>query len=116
MSNTCNCPNPPGGIVRCETNQMALCIVKDGQAFYKCLNPPYNRYFRRYEAEELVGWALHNIIGDRSHLTIPIESDLIEILKSGFYDSRNFSDHYELRFVTFSLPEVIIKAIDEIRY
>jgi hypothetical protein len=34
--NTCNCPDPPGGTVVCNENQLAICRVIAGRPFYEC--------------------------------------------------------------------------------
>lgn len=38
--NTCNCPDPPGGQVVCDSDQIAICRVKNGRAEYLCISPP----------------------------------------------------------------------------
>lgn len=38
MSNECHCPDPPGGLVRCGSDQMAICRVIDGRVESFCLS------------------------------------------------------------------------------
>ena len=107
MPNRCNCPQPPGGIVICENNQMALCIIKDGEAIQRCINPPQNRYNIEYTPVELINWALE-IITDQPRLKAElVEPYFVEILKSGRYQSNK-------NIVTFSLPPRILNALDEL--
>src|ERR1700756_5052230 len=40
MSSICNCPNPPGGQVKCGPNQMAVCRVENGVAIAECIDAP----------------------------------------------------------------------------
>lgn len=39
MSNTCECPSPPGGSVRCAPDQFAYCVVVRGKAKTGCYKP-----------------------------------------------------------------------------
>lgn len=48
------CPNPPGGTVRCESNQMAACRVANGQIDASCVNV----------SSELKGLALSDFLKD----------------------------------------------------
>lgn len=38
--NVCNCENPPGGAVRCEQGQVAICRIKGGLVYAECKSPP----------------------------------------------------------------------------
>ena len=38
--NVCDCPNPPGGQIRCGDDQVAFCWVKDGKVVGKCMDLP----------------------------------------------------------------------------
>jgi hypothetical protein len=38
--NSCDCPTPPGGQIKCEDNQVAICRVKDGKVYGQCKTPP----------------------------------------------------------------------------
>ena len=39
MSNTCQCPDPPGGSVACASDHFAYCIVVRGKAKTGCYKP-----------------------------------------------------------------------------
>jgi hypothetical protein len=36
---SCNCPNPPGGVVNCPDDHTAVCRVVNGQAVSECIPP-----------------------------------------------------------------------------
>jgi hypothetical protein len=38
--NYCKCPVPPGGVVVCEANQLAICRVVGGTVESECHDPP----------------------------------------------------------------------------
>jgi len=97
MSNTCNCPNPPGGEVVCENHQLALCIVQDGKAKYRCLNPPPSS-----NALTLIDWAVKEIAGDQKGLVASFE-----ILNSGQYSDRDME-------ITFKLPQKLKAALEDL--
>jgi hypothetical protein len=42
QANICPCYKPPGGEARCEKGQVAMCVVKNGEATAICQNPPAN--------------------------------------------------------------------------
>lgn len=107
MANRCNCPTPPGGVVICEGNQMALCIIQDGQAIQRCINPPQNRYYREYSALEIVNWAIEKITNEKRILTEEVEQSYLDMLKGGAYEVYNYR-------VTFSLPPKILRALDDL--
>lgn len=102
-NNICNCPNPPGGQVVCEPHQMAVCIVRNGQARQQCLDP-----IRTRDAATLVNWAIEKITEIRRNPYSRIDRHELEILEDGFYS------RYDSK-VTFKLPQSILGAIKEIK-
>ena len=104
--NICNCPNPPGGTVRCEAHQMAVCAVINGEAHYRCLDPPKGIV----DSVGLATWAIQEIAGVKKRtpgFTLNLDDEL-NILASGKYSSG------EIR-INFNLPENIKKAVEELR-
>ena len=103
VRNTCNCPNPPGGVVECSKEQMALCIIEDGIVRRICQD-----VVRDKNDLTIVNFALSVITGVKrlSYSTVS-ESD-IRLLRSGEYSEGSNLE------VTFSLPEAIIKSLDNI--
>ncbi len=114
MPNTCNCHNPPGGQVTCESHQMAICIVRNGVAQYKCLDPPGTSPFHRFvrsltlrgpvTSAELLNWALGKILGSHRGAVAKAQFHIL------------LDDKYERRdgtVVTFSLPESIRSALTD---
>ena len=102
MSNICNCPDPPGGQVVCEKHQMAVCVIRNGQARQQCLDP-----ISSSNPFELVNWALTEITGENRNSFTRVSRDDIKILLDGKYRISNSR-------TTFSLPEKIKNAIAEI--
>lgn len=100
-SNICNCPDPPGGQVACEPNQMAVCIVKNGRARTQCLDP-----IDSDRSSAIVNWSLTEITGIARSQDETITEDDIKILFSQMYFE------YET-MVTFILPMSIKKAVRE---
>ena len=101
MSNTCTCPNPPGGSVTCSDDQLAVCGYQNGQIVSGCLDRPQRvRQMRGTPAGRLAlaNWVISKVTG----ITRPDDSDLesaaVEMLLSGKYEN----DKGEL--VTFSVP------------
>lgn len=102
-NNICNCPNPPGGQVVCEPHQMAVCIVRNGQARQQCLDP-----IRTRDSATLVNWVLEEITENRRNPHSRIDRHELEILEDGFFN------RYDSK-VTFKLPQRIVDAIEEIK-
>lgn len=102
MSNTCECPKPPGGRVFCESNQMALCIVKNGEVTQRCLNPDNTSNHR-----ELVIWAISKITDSTRTSDIAFERKELKMLLGGSYDNSEFR-------ATFSLPPRVLIAVQEL--
>src|SRR5688572_19629807 len=102
MSNTCHCPTPPGGQVVCETHQLAVCIIEDGQARMQCLDP-----IKTDNSLTLVNWALSQITGEvRAQFSI-IDNRETSLLAQGRYWVLN-------KEVTFSLPPKLKDAVQEV--
>jgi hypothetical protein len=94
VKNRCQCPQPPGGIVECEPNQVAMCIIENGNARHVCASPPSGS-----DATKIT-WLYQTITG------IPKAADEISTvdritLASGFFMRDNGIS------VNFSLTEEI---------
>lgn len=100
--NICNCPNPPGGQVVCEENQMAICIVQNGQSTYQCLSP-----ISDISPIVQINWALTQITGYARNYYSKIENKDLIMLIDGFYRRQN-------EMVSFHLPEYIEIAVYKI--
>lgn len=98
VKNVCSCPNPPGGTVTCEPDQMAICIVLDGEARRECQDPPLGS-----SHAELVDWAVQQVTEGRVSFQTR-EADLL-MLTSGSFERPDGS------LVTFALPEGIRDAV-----
>src|SRR5260221_14200085 len=62
--NTCSCPNPPGGVARCDVDQLASCRVRDGVPEMECLSAPaLARMPDRDRFQALGNWAIAAIAG-----------------------------------------------------
>lgn len=103
--NICQCPTPPSGSITCETDQLAVCVVKNGEPFTRCYDVPKQR-----TAELLVLWTYEVITGsDTQSQNAPIYN-VIDTLLSGSYS--RWDNAFES---TFKLPRSIKSAIDDLR-
>ena len=116
--NTCPCPNPPGGQVVCETDQLAICRIIKGAVQAECssapvalisitpthhLRPPFpplpptlrDRYFN---------WALSQITGSNRRLGDPISQADWNTLFTGTYFNPTTGET-----VKFILPQYLKK-------
>src|SRR6266568_9581822 len=108
-NNVCDCPNPPGGIVICEPDQLAICRIKNGQLRGECTGPPrpltssLNRalYFN---------WALGEITETRRGLHQPIHDSEWLILREGIY-----SEPLKKVLVQFRFPRILARLFPELR-
>ncbi|MCZ4408345.1 hypothetical protein O3Q51_05965 [Cryomorphaceae bacterium 1068] len=104
-NNVCECPNPPGGTVICEPDQLAICHVKDGKAIQRCLDPvdSMNPYV-------IINWTLNRILDrefkPRSKRTI---KKYIKRLEAGNLTTIGGTK------VSFSLPKTVQKALNQIK-
>lgn len=99
---SCECPSPPGGTVKCEDDQIAFCIVKNGKAIHQCITPIETR-----NSYSLVNWTLGQITGDYRSNSTTITTEDIGILEARKYESGSVQ-------IRFALPSTILKALDEI--
>lgn len=93
--NHCSCPDPPGGILDCEANQLAICRTKRGKIEAKCLNPPSG-----VSSLEMQNWVLANVMSIPRSKSSPLTTDDIAILSSQVY-----IDHSRALIVKFSIPK-----------
>jgi hypothetical protein len=95
--NSCDCPNPPGGTVVCEADQLAICRVKNGKTQAECVTPPPN-----LKGHALKAWALGVITKKKRSLTgVPrLDNEDREILEAG-----EFEDPVTGELVMFRLPK-----------
>jgi hypothetical protein len=105
MSRSCKCSDPPGGEAICEDHQMPVCVVDaDGKSRQYCYDPE-----DRADSEELVNWALEMITEVPRTPDSFIYDEELYFLAQGRLDK----DYGET--ITFSLPPIVRKAVDEIR-
>lgn len=100
--NICNCPDPPGGQVICESHQLAICIVKNGKATQQCLDP-----IKTDNPLELVNWTLSKITGTKRSPENSISTKDINILLNQKYVHSGAT-------TIFRLPDSIITTIRRI--
>jgi hypothetical protein len=103
VKNICKCDDPPGDIVECEPDQLAVCIVRNGVARKGCFDPPDDlRDLSRLtpgQSGRYLNWALSNITGEIRRLSDPISNADMAILSRGTYHNEVTGE-----LVTFSLP------------
>lgn len=99
---SCDCPRPPGGRVKCEDDQIAFCIVKDGEVTQQCITP-----ISTSDSLMLINWTLSEITGDYRNSFSMISKEDISILKRRKYEAGGVR-------MTFGLPRTIRKALAEV--
>jgi len=102
MKNVCNCPDPPGGVVSCGLNQLAVCGYRDGRIVSGCFDKPDHAIRITDESEKqfvLSNWILSAITGVARSDYQAIEPDLIEMLSTGEYRNEKTGE-----VIKFSLP------------
>ena len=97
-TNSCPCPNPPGGKVICEANQLAICKIVDGKLIQRCLNPISTRI-----SKDLINWTINKITDKPTQSRQVSNQDLLMLLKGEYTDDK--------QTVKFNLPESISKSV-----
>ena len=119
--NICQCPNPPGGVARCEPHQLAICTVEDGKAVTECVNVlpvaevryrsvdrggPYHRPSPFQRQIQLEKWAYRLVTGVKAVRPGRLSPRQLAILRSGTFRRPKTG-----AVVTFSLPDVLNKKL-----
>ncbi len=102
MSNVCKCPDPPGGSVTCNDDQLAVCGYQDGQIVSGCFDKPDHLRSISDKEERLLAlknWALSTIMGVYRSEDDPIGPELTAMLASGQYKNEQTKE-----IVRFILP------------
>ena len=92
--NTCKCPVPPGGVIVCEANQLAICRVVGGRIESECYDPPAPS-----TDLEFSNWVLSKVTDtwrDPYQLLSPVDLDILA--------KRRFDDPSTQTSVTFEVP------------
>ena len=102
MSNTCQCPNPPGGQITCSPDQLAVCGFRDGKIVSGCFDRP--EHARLVEDEDaryllLANWVLSVVSGTLRSDTDPIGVMEYDALRNGRFFGRDGE------VVKFSVPD-----------
>jgi uncharacterized protein len=88
MSNTCKCPEPPGGTITCRDDQLAVCGYRNGQIVGGCYDRP-NRVRGIVDESArtlaLANWVLSTVIGSHRPDHMRIERALLTALLRGEY-------------------------------
>jgi hypothetical protein len=101
MSNSCDCPNPPGGKVTCGPDQLAICRVKGGITESECVDRPPHVVGATVDLRQrlLYNWALSVITGIERGGHASISASDNAMLTQGRYENPTTGE-----IVTFSLP------------
>ena len=103
MSNTCTCPEPPGGSITCGDDQLAVCGYQDGKIVSGCYSRPASVNLMTSKNEKvlaLANWAISQITGTRRTDLDRIDSNLIAMLQIGQYVNEQSSE-----VIKFALPK-----------
>lgn len=102
MANICRCPSPPGGMVVCSPNQIAICSIKDGQIQSGCID-----VIRSTNKLTILNFTLSTITRKRRYRQQQLTSIDVRILRSGKYTN-------SLMEVTFKLPLRVVRLIPKL--
>jgi hypothetical protein len=102
LSNICPCPNPPGGTIRCNDDQLAVCGYRDGQIVSGCFDRP--DHVKSAEEENLknlflCNWILSFITGATRSRYAAIEDEDLALLRAGRYRTADTAETLK-----FSVP------------
>ena len=101
MSNTCQCPSPPGGQVTCEAYQLAVCSVRNGVTHAACYTPAS----AVNSPLKLNNWALEIVMGSPRSLEQSLTADETIILASATFQRSDGSFvHFRMPVLGFSSP------------
>ena len=92
--NNCSCPDPLGGTVECEANQLAICSVKRGKIEAKCVSLPSG--LSHTPMQNLI---LENVTGIPRKASALLNSDDFKILSS-----QTYADPGRALIVKFKVP------------
>jgi len=115
--NTCECPNPPGGVAVCEAHQLAICHVRDGEARTYCIDPPGGNATTLEELplDTLETWVTSHVlrVSGATLEDLLLRSEYADLMRSNAFAFRR---HLELSdghggAVTFRLPEVLLARV-----
>ena len=86
MSNTCQCPNPPGGQITCSPDQLAVCGFRDGKIVSGCFDRPKRAGLVKDEDARyllLANWVLSVVSGTPRSDADPINVREYDALRGG---------------------------------
>lgn len=90
---TCDCPDPPGGKLTCDADQLAICQIKNGKIDAACISIPLN--ISNKSPMNVFNWILSKITNRDRDIDATLFDKDYRILKRGFYEG----DGYQVRFV-----------------
>jgi hypothetical protein len=91
MSNTCNCPSPPGGTIECADDQLAVCGYQNGQIISGCYGRPSHVFGIRDESTKqlaLANWIISTVTQFNRSDSDPIEAIYLAMLSIGQYENQ----------------------------
>lgn len=97
MSNTCQCPDPPGGSVRCPSDSFAYCYVNQGKLKSGCYKPVRSSINRLGSAEAV--FFRHIISVTPAKYRIELTGAISQFQESAFFESSDGNFR-----ITFSRP------------
>jgi hypothetical protein len=94
--NRCDCPQPPGGRANCQDDQVAVCVVENGQAVTYCVDPP-SLFTRQDRHAKYWGDLIRKCTaGLRPRRGIEPELDDFKLLLTGAFSSGGIESKFEL--------------------
>lgn len=118
--NECDCPEPPGGSIRCRDDQLAICGYRDGKIVSGCYDRPgyirilsaiqehsYSQEAPRLDDLVLCNWIISSITGYPRRDAEPVDDSHLAFLRRGKYgeDSTGLT-------LKFSMPNIFQKDLN----
>lgn len=100
MSNSCDCPNPPGGRVTCNNNQLAICRVKNGVPEMCCVDLPTSIDNINDQAERnaaINAWVYKYVTEQDISRRDAMGSNVVQFLHSGQFINRETGEMIRFR-------------------
>ncbi len=102
MTNTCQCPKPPGGAIQCKDDELAVCGYQNGEIIGGCFERPQSIDWITNRDEKnlaIANWCLGVITGSSRSDYDAIEPEQFAMLRKGSYQ-----DEFTGEIVKFVLP------------
>jgi hypothetical protein len=112
--NVCDCPQPPGFRAICESDQLAICRIKNGKPQTECQDPP-SPLGRNISAQAYLEWAFEKITSKPAlHMGEDLSNAQIAILRGGTYRELKTGEEITFRVPDFAWEKLAISSASDL--